>query len=133
MSKSNSYKMIFDVPEGWDPLEVLTEIANNAEEEKSDSGTVRIGNESLDWQIIGENEIVEIDRRPKLVAALALMAFDLPQPFETAAKSMLLAASLVKGVTTAEVGMGMGRYQALRQARDILDEILSEEPANKEG
>lgn len=132
MTKTNSYKMIFDVPEGWDPVEVLTEIANNADEEKSSTGTIRIGNDSLDWQIIGENEIVEIDRRQKIVAALALMAFDLPQPFEPAAKSMLLAASLAKGMTTAEVGMGVGRYKALKQARDILDEMLSEEQTEKE-
>ncbi len=132
MDKGNSFKLIFDVPEGWDPVEVLTEIANNAEEEKSDSGTIRIGNNSLDWQIIGENELVEIDRRQKIVAALALMAFDLPQPFEQAAKTMLLAASLAKGMTTADVGMGLGRYKALKQARDILDEILSEEQTEKD-
>lgn len=127
-----SYKLIFDVPEGWDPVEVLAEIANNAEEEKSDSGTVRIGNSSLDWQIIGDNDLVEVDRRQKIVAALALMAFDLPQPFEQAAKTMLMAASLAKGMTTAEAGMGVGRYNALRKAREIIDEILSEEQIKKD-
>ena len=81
---------------------------------------------SYDLEVPGLSpEPIELDRRQRLVAALAMIAFDLPQPAEKASRAMLQAARLCPGATTQDLPMG-NRRAALEKAKVLLDEMLAE-------
>lgn len=71
---------------------------------------------------------IEIDRRQRLVAALMVMGFDLPQPMREAAQAMQLAGKLCPGLKADEIPMqgSRNRRLALKRARDLIDEMLEE-------
>lgn len=119
-------KLEFDCPEGVDPMDVITAIAEQADGD--DGGTVYIDGETVDWDIRTADQGVPIDRRQRLAAAHLLMGFDLPQEMGRAARSMLEAAEICPDLNTGEIG-SMGDQQhrtALMRARTLIDEMLAE-------
>lgn len=122
------HNLSFEVPEGTDPMEIISEIAQGDGDE---SGYVRIGGVDLSWDITRDGDGIELDRRQRLAACLLLMAFDLPQPMTEAARTMMEAARICPGVHTGELG-GMGSHQrvpTLQRVRDMVDEMIAETKA----
>lgn len=76
---------------------------------------------------------IEIDRRQRLIATLALSAIDLPQPAREMANQLIAAAKITPGVTMDEVPTmdGRGRRRCLMRIRDLVDEMLEEIDAPK--
>lgn len=71
---------------------------------------------------------IEIDRRQRVVAALALCATDLPQPMGEFGQLMLEATSVCPGIKADEIPMqgARNRRLCLKRARDLLDEMIEE-------
>lgn len=71
---------------------------------------------------------IDIDRRQRVVAALMIMGFDLPQPIREAGQQMLAATKVCPGLKADEIPMqgSRNRRLALRRARDLIDEMLAE-------
>lgn len=71
---------------------------------------------------------IEIDRRQRVVAALMVMGFDLPQGMTDAGIHMQAAADLCPGITADEIPMqgARNRRLCLKRARDLIDEMLEE-------
>jgi hypothetical protein len=71
---------------------------------------------------------IELDRRQKVVAALMLMGFDLPQELRAAGQHMKAAAVVCPGLKADEIPMqgARNRRLALKRARDLIDEMLAE-------
>ncbi len=74
---------------------------------------------------------IEIDRRQRVVAALMLVAIDLPQPMGEFAILMLEASKVCPGIKADELPNmdSRGRRRCLARARDLIDEMLAEMPA----
>jgi hypothetical protein len=74
---------------------------------------------------------IEIDRRQKVVAALMIMGFDLPQELRAAGLHMKAAADVCPGLKADEIPMQgvRNRRLALKRARDLIDEMLAEAEA----
>lgn len=72
---------------------------------------------------------IEIDRRQRLVAALMVMGFDLPQDLKASAEAMQVAADLCPGLTVDEIPMrgARNRRLVLLRARTLIDEMLEDE------
>ena len=124
--KSNSMSLVFEVPEGASPFDVLQAIAED--EDQDSSGYARVAGQDLSWRLRQPGDGVEIDRRQRLAAAALLMGFDLPQEMMAASVTMLEAADVCPGMTTGDLApMGpQGRRQALKMARSLIDEMLDE-------
>lgn len=71
---------------------------------------------------------IEIDRRQRVVAALAVCAIDLPQPLPDFAQHMKAAAEVCPGIKADEIPMqgARNRRRCLARARDLIDEMLEE-------
>lgn len=93
-----------------------------------DFGTIEGEIANIDWRIEEVHHGAEIDRRQRVAAANLLMGFDLPQPVEAFAASMLEAALICPGLTTGELPDASkgARRLALQNARRIIDEMLAE-------
>lgn len=110
----NVEQMLADILDRYDEIE-----------ENDFSGTTPTG--SFDISIPGVTpEAIEVDRRQLHVAALMLMAFDLPAPLDQSARSMLEAARIMPGMTTGDAPMG-DRRACLERAIGLIAEMLSED------
>jgi len=91
-------------------------------------GTMLLGDETIRWSLRRIGPGVDIDRRQRLAAANLLCAFDLPQNMLDASHSMLEAAAVCPGMTTADLPFtgAEGRRPALLRAKALIDEMLSE-------
>ena len=71
---------------------------------------------------------IEIDRRQRVVAALMVTGFDLPQDLKGTAEQMQAATVICPDLSMDEIPMqgSRNRRLALKRARDLIDEMLEE-------
>ena len=79
---------------------------------------------SYDLEIPGIFPEIDLDERQKKAAAIILMAIDLPAEMPAYSRSMLKASRICRNMTTNDIPQS--RAEALKRARDLIDEMLSE-------
>lgn len=81
--------------------------------------------DSLDANVIYQDELVDLDQRQRGAITDLLLGFDLPVEMMSAANNMLLASFVDKGATIGQMGPA-NRRLCLEKARAAIDEMLGE-------
>lgn len=81
--------------------------------------------DSVDANVIYQNDLVDLDQRQREAITDLLLAFDLPVDMMSAANNMLLASFVNKGATIGQMGSENRRIY-LEKARATIDEMLKE-------
>lgn len=123
----------YDADTNLSVSEIVAEVARELFYETEGTCTVLPLHEQsfeVKWSIEEVTPGVEVDRRQLEVAALMLMGFNLPQEMGAAAASMIEAARICPGLTTAEFPAmnNASRKACLMMAASLVNQMLAELP-----